>query len=95
MQIPDTIDFAPTWGEIGILAIRLALSKETAAFAALAPELGKALAIAQAFQALHAAGMSTDEQQAYAQPIMAAERAKIEPALPGGAMRLHAALAGD
>lgn len=58
--MPDTIDMTPTWGEIGLLFMRLALSNETRALEQMKPEVAKAMAAAQALSAIRAT--LTDEQ---------------------------------
>lgn len=46
------IDMTPTWGEIGLLFMRLALSKEVRALQAAMPEIARAFALASAFVAI-------------------------------------------
>jgi hypothetical protein len=45
---PSTIDMTPTWGEIGLLFMRLALSDERRAVEAMRSEVARAMAAAQA-----------------------------------------------
>lgn len=61
-QTPGTIDLTPTWGDIGLLITRLALSKEVRAIEAARPEIARAFALASALVAIN--DTLTDEQQA-------------------------------
>ena len=45
---PSTIDMTPTWGENGLLFMRLALSDERRAVEAMRSEVARAMAAAQA-----------------------------------------------
>lgn len=45
---PSTIDMTPTWGEIGLLFMRLAPSDERRAVEAMRSEVARAMAAAQA-----------------------------------------------
>ena len=56
------IDLTPTWGEIGLLFIRLAMSKETRALDAAKPEFAKAFALASAMVAIN--GTLSETQRA-------------------------------
>jgi hypothetical protein len=49
-----TIDVTPTWGEIGILYVRLAESGERQAIRAMRDDVAKAFAFAEAFKAIRA-----------------------------------------
>ncbi len=57
---PRTIDMTPTWGEIGLLFMRLALSDERKAVTAMRSELARAMAAAQALTQIEST--LTDEQ---------------------------------
>ena len=70
---PETIDMTPTWGEIGQLMIRLALSKETKAFKAGQSEVARAFAMAQAYTVLY--NELTPEQRQRARAIIEREKA--------------------
>jgi hypothetical protein len=65
------IDVTPTWGEIGLLFIRLAMSKELRALEAAKPEFAKAFALAAAMVAIN--GTLNDTQRA-----MVAETMRLE-----------------
>lgn len=65
------IDVTPSWGEIGLLMIRLAMSKETRALEAAKPEFAKAFALASAMVAIN--GTLNDTQRA-----MVAETLRLE-----------------
>lgn len=47
-----SINMAPTWGEIGLLFMRLALSKETAAIKEMRSEVARAMAAAEALSVI-------------------------------------------
>lgn len=68
------IDLTPTWGEMGLLFMRMALSGQTAVLLNLQPELAKAMAAAEALKTITPS--LTDEQNAVVQTVMAAEIAK-------------------
>lgn len=68
------INLTPTWGEIGNLAVRLAVTHEDAAFEHLRPELAKAFAAAQALQNI--TKTLTDEQSRVVSETMVAELTK-------------------
>lgn len=69
-----TIDMTPTWGEIGNLFMRLALSNEVRAIEAMKSEVARAMASAQALIAIQKT--LTDDQQAIVAKTIAAELAK-------------------
>lgn len=69
-----TIDITPTWGEWGNFYTRLAASKEVKAIEALRPDLARALAAAQALQAIR--GTLNDAQQAIVSSTITAELTK-------------------
>lgn len=58
----EYIDCTPTWGSIGLLMMRLALSNETKALREGASEFAKAFAMAEALSSIY--GELTDEQRA-------------------------------
>lgn len=68
------IDLTPTWGEIGNIARRFALSQEVKAFKHLEPDIAKAFAMAEALNQI----MKTlnDEQIETVSKILVAELAK-------------------
>lgn len=70
----NTIDMTPTWGEIGNVYRRLVESRETKAAKAMAPEIAKALAAAQALTAIE--HTLTADQAAQVRHVMVAELAK-------------------
>lgn len=45
-----TIDMTPTWGEVGLMYVRLAESKEVKAITQMRSEIARAMAMAQAFK---------------------------------------------
>ncbi|AEV26951.1 hypothetical protein Dsui_2600 [Azospira oryzae PS] len=47
-----TINLTPTWGDIGLLAYRLAVSNEEKALAHLRPDFARAFAMAEALKQL-------------------------------------------
>lgn len=69
-----TIDLTPTWGEVGMLFIRLALSQEVKALEHMRPEIAKAMAAAQALTAIRAT--LSDEQKEVVSKTLTAELAK-------------------
>ena len=69
-----TIDMTPTWGEWGNVYARFAESGEVAAIKDLRRDLARALAGAQALQAIN--GMLTDAQQSVVNSIMTEELSK-------------------
>lgn len=69
-----TIDMTPTWGEIGNLFMRLALSNEVRALEAMKSEVARAMASAQALIAIQKT--LTDEQHAIVAKTITAELAK-------------------
>jgi hypothetical protein len=75
MTKSNTIDMTPTWGEIGLLMTRLALSNEREAIKAGKPEIGRAYGMAEALSKLW--GSLSQEQRAKAQAIIEAEAAKV------------------
>ena len=70
----NTIVITPTWGEIGNLFMRLALSNEVRAIEAMKSEIAKAMAGAQALIAIQKT--LTDEQQAIVAKTLTAELTK-------------------
>ncbi len=74
MSQNQTIDMTPTWGEFGGIYTRLAESGETKAVRAMRKDVAKAMAAAQAFQAIR--HTLTDEQLAQSSTVLAAELAK-------------------
>lgn len=70
-----TIDITPTWGEIGLMLFRFAVSKEVKAFAAARTEYAKAFAAAQALQDIQKS--LTPEQQAIVNATFAVEYEKV------------------
>ena len=68
------IDVTPTWGEIGLLFIRLAMSKELGALEAAKPEFAKAFALAASMVAIH--GTLNDTQRATVAETMRLELIK-------------------
>lgn len=71
---PMQIDLTPTWGEMGFLFMRMALTGQTAVLRKLQPELAKAMAAAEALKTITPS--LTDEQNAVVRTVMAAEIAK-------------------
>ncbi len=69
-----TIDMTPTWGEFGNIYTRLAESKEVKAIKGMHSEIARAMAAAQALQAI--TGTLTKEQSAIVAKTMAAELTK-------------------
>lgn len=69
-----TIDLTPTWGEVGLLFIRLALSREVKALGHMKSEAARAFAAAQALQAI--TKTLTDEQADIVARTLAEELAK-------------------
>lgn len=69
-----TINLTPTWGDIGLLAYRLAVSNEEKALAHLRPDFARAFAMAEALTKL----MPTlsDDQQGIASRVLVAELTK-------------------
>lgn len=72
----ETIDMTPTWGEVGLLILRLALSDEQTALKHAAPEAARAFGMAHALSMLFPE--LTDDQRARAGAIIKAESAKAE-----------------
>lgn len=72
----DTIDLTPTWGEIGTLVMRLAMSGETKALAAMKNDVAKAFASAQALRTLHESGLVTPQMNAVITGVLATEMHK-------------------
>ncbi|MFC3715192.1 hypothetical protein ACFONC_03380 [Luteimonas soli] len=70
----NTIDMTPTWGEIGNVFRRFVESRETKAAMAMAPEIAKALAAAQALTAIQPT--LTPDQATQVRHVMAVELAK-------------------
>ena len=70
-----TIDITPTWGEIGLLMTRLALSNERAALKAGQGEIARAYGMAEALSDVW--GDLTEAQRAKAGAIIEAEAAKV------------------
>lgn len=70
----QTIDITSTWGEWGNIYARLAASKEVKAIGAMRADLARALAAAQALQAIQ--GTLNDSQQAIVSSTIAAELTK-------------------
>jgi hypothetical protein len=68
------LDITPTWGEIGNLFMRLALSNEARAIEAMKPEIARAMASAQALVAIEKT--LTDEQNSIVAKTLAAELTK-------------------
>ena len=71
----ETIDMTPTWGEIGLLMTRLALSNERRALKAGQGEIARAYGMAEALAQLW--GELTGAQRARAGAIIEAEAAKV------------------
>lgn len=67
----DQVDLTPSWGEVGRIVHRLAMSGERRALEAIWPDVQRAFASAQALNALMP-GLS-DEQLALASTVMVAE----------------------
>lgn len=72
--MPKTIDLTPTWGEFGKLYRTFAESGEAKAIKELRSELAKAMAAAQALQAIQST--LTDEQAVIVSKTMTAELTK-------------------
>lgn len=68
------VDVTPTWGEIGNIYTRLAESKEVKAIKGMRSEIARALAAAQALQAI--ADTLTGEQSAIVSKTMTEELTK-------------------
>lgn len=71
---PRKIDITPTWGEIGNIARRFALSNEVNAFKHLEPDIAKAFAMAEAMNQIMKS--LSDEQIETVSRILVAELAK-------------------
>lgn len=69
-----TIDMTPTWGEIGNVVKRLAMSRETKALNVMWSEVARAMAAAQALQAI--TKTLNDEQSAIVSKTLVAELTK-------------------
>lgn len=74
--MPMMIDLTPTWGDVGEMYIRFAESNEQKAIRAMAPEIRKAFAIAQAGTVI--APLLNDEQKAAFNKVMEEELAKFK-----------------
>lgn len=72
---PKTIDMTPTWGEVGLLFYRLAVSKEVKALQAAKSEFARAFAAAQALQDIRKT--LTNEQAAIVSKTITTELAKF------------------
>lgn len=70
----ETIDMTPTWGEVGLLCLRLALSNEQDALRHAAPEVARAFGMAHALSAIWSD--LSDEQRAKAGEVVKTESAK-------------------
>lgn len=68
------IDLTPTWGEVGLLFMRLALSAEVKALEHMRPEIAKAMAAAQALTVIRAT--LTEAQNEVVSKTLTAELAK-------------------
>ena len=75
-QIPLEVDFAPTFGEIGLSMWRLAMAGETEMLTMMRPYFMRAMANSEALHRLNQAGMLTDAQLNYIRPILARESEK-------------------
>jgi hypothetical protein len=73
-QTMETIDCTPTWGAIGLLMMRLALSNETQALRSGASEFAKAFAMAEGLSSIW--GELTDEQRARVEATIQREQAQ-------------------
>ena len=69
------IDLTPTWGEIGLMFVRLAESSETKALRAMKPEVARAMGFAQAMTNVFPT--LTKEQQAAVIRTAELEAAKV------------------
>lgn len=69
------VDLTPTWGEIGLMFMRLAESSETKALRALKPEVARAMGFAQAMKDVFPT--LTKEQQATVIRTAELEAAKV------------------
>lgn len=72
----NSIDLTPTWGEVGVIYFRLVNSKEHKAEAHLRPEIGRALAFAQALTAIK--DTLTEEQAKIVKETTEREIAKLQ-----------------
>ena len=71
----EAIDMTPTWGEVGLLFIRLAESGERAAVRAGRPDFARAFALAQVVKELKPT--LSDAQEAIVARVLAAELTKM------------------
>lgn len=69
-----TIDLTPTWGEVGLMVKRLAMSNEEKALRTIWPEAARAFASAQALTALQPS--LTSEQKTLVDRVMDEELKK-------------------
>ena len=72
--MPRTIDMTPTWGEIGLIFIRIAMSNEQKALKAGRPEIARAFAMAEALSNVW--GELTDEQRTRLEGVIEREQQK-------------------
>lgn len=70
----ETIDMTPTWGNIGVLYVRLAESQEVKAIRAMRSDVARAFAMAEALKAI--TPTLNDEQRAIMARTLAAELTK-------------------
>lgn len=74
LEMDATVDITPTWGDIGNLFMRLALSSELQVIENMRPEFARAMACAQALAVIE--DTLTDEQMAMVANTVQREMAK-------------------